>query len=79
MKKLQYTFGENEKNLDCNKTMTVAGLGRNLSHFDKEIDNIFFVEHSFFHAFAQQWGKYYSDMNKTLKECYSETTLHQIY
>ena len=54
MKKLQYTFGGNEKNSDCNKTMTVADLGRNLPHFNKEIDNIFFVEESFFHAFAQQ-------------------------
>ena len=55
MKKLQYTFGENKKNVDWNKTMTVADLGSNLSHFDKEARNIFFVEDSFFHVFAQQW------------------------
>ena len=70
MKKLQYAFGENEKNLDCNKIMTVADLGRNLSHFNKEINNIFVVEYSFFHAFALQWGKYYSYMYKTLKELF---------
>ena len=70
MKKLQYTFGENEKNLDCNKTMTVADLGRNLSHFNKEIGNTFLVEDSFFHAFAQQWGNYYFDMDETLKELF---------
>ena len=67
MNKLQYTFGGNEKNLDCKKTITVSGLGRNLSHLNKEIDNIFLVEDSFFHAFAQQWGKYYSDMDETVK------------
>ena len=70
MKKLQYTFGGNEKNLDCNKAMTVADLGKNLSHFSKEIDSIFFVEDSFFHAFAQQWGNYYFDMDETLKELF---------
>ena len=57
MKKFQYTFGGNEENLDCNETMTVADLGRNLSHFNKKIYKIFFVEDSFFHDFAQQWGK----------------------
>ena len=67
MNKLQYTFGGNEKNLDCKKTITVSDLGRNLSHLNKEIDNIFLVEDSFFHAFAQQWGKYYSDMDETVK------------
>ena len=57
MKKLQYTFGGNEENLDCNKTMTVADLGRNLSHFNKEIGNIFFCRRLIFSCFCSTVGK----------------------
>ena len=41
-----------------------------LSHFNKEIGKIFLIEDSFFHAFAQQWGNYYFDMDETLKELF---------
>ena len=54
MKKLQNTFGGNKESLECNKTMAVAVLRRNLSFFNKEIDNIFFVEDSLSHVFVQQ-------------------------
>ena len=57
MKKLRYTFGGNEKNLDCNKTMTLAYLGRNFSHFSKEIYNIFFCRRFIFSCFCSTVGK----------------------
>ena len=48
--------------------MTVADLRRNLSIFNKEIDNIFFVADSRFHVIVQQEETCYSDMDETLKE-----------